>query len=59
MQSEFPADRLKLRRLDQLGVRDANRMKRPLKFLLPEGQEALQLGEFGKQIVVLSDVGLQ
>jgi len=59
MQSKFPADRLKLRRLDQLGVRDANRMQRPLKLLLPEGQEALQLGKFGKQIVVLPNVGLQ
>jgi hypothetical protein len=34
-------------------------MQRPLKLLHPERQKAVQFGKFGKEIVVLPDVGLQ
>src|SRR5262249_10765530 len=59
MQPEFPADGLELCRLDQLAMRDAHRVQRSFKLLLPKGQEAMQLGKFGEEIVVLPDVGLQ
>ena len=59
MQPEFPADRLELRRLDQLAMRHVYRMQRALELLHPERQKALQLGKFGKEIVVLPDIGLQ
>ena len=59
VQAEFPVDRLELGRLDQFAMRHAHGMQRPLKLLHPKRQEAMQLGKFGKQIVVLPDVGLQ
>ena len=59
MQPELAVDRLQLGRLDQLAMRHLHRMQRPFQLLLPEGQEALQLGEFGEEIVILPDVGLQ
>ena len=59
MQPEFAVDRLELGRLDQLAVRDLNRVQRPFELLLPELEESLQFGEFGKQVVVLPDIGLQ
>src|SRR6266581_507279 len=59
MQPEFPVQRPELRRLDQLAVRDTNGVQRSLKLLPPEGEEAMQFGKFGEQIIVLPDVGLQ
>src|SRR5581483_1347933 len=59
VQAEFAVDRAKLRRLDQLAVRDAHRVQRTFELFLPEGEEAMQLREFRKQVVVLPDVGLQ
>src|SRR5207237_9148024 len=59
MQPEFPVQRPELRRLDQLAVCDTNGMQRTLELLPPESQEAMQLGKFGEEIVVLPDVGLQ
>src|SRR5262245_48433639 len=59
MQPEFPVDCLELGRLDELAMRDAHRMQWPFKLFHPERQETLQLGKFGKEIVVLPDVGLQ
>ena len=59
MEPEFPVDRLELRRLDQLAVCDAHRMQWPPELLHPERQKALQLGKFGKEIVVLPNVRLQ
>src|SRR5215475_1217519 len=59
MQPEFPADGLELCRLDQLAMRDAHRVQRSFKLLLPKGQEAMQLGKFGEEIVILPDVGLE
>jgi hypothetical protein len=41
MQPEFPVDCLELRWLDQLAMRHAHRMQRPLELLLPEGQPLL------------------
>jgi hypothetical protein len=34
-------------------------MQRAFELFLPEREEALQLGKFGEQIVILPDVGLQ
>src|ERR1041385_5133162 len=59
VQPELAADRPQLGRLNQPAVRDRHRMQRPFELLDPEGQEALQLGEFREQVVVLPDVGLQ
>src|SRR5262249_8009766 len=56
VQPEFAVHRFELRRFDQLAVRDAHRMQRPLKLLHPESQKAVQFGKFGKEIVVLPDV---
>jgi hypothetical protein len=51
VQPEFAAHRFELGGLDQLAMRDAHRMQRALELLLPEGQEAVQFGKFGEQIV--------
>jgi hypothetical protein len=59
MQSEFAADRLELRRLDQLAVSHLHRMQWPFKLFLPEREKTLQLGKLGEQVVILPDVGLQ
>src|SRR5262245_7338889 len=59
VQPEFPVDCLEFAGLDELAMRDAHRMQWPLKLFHPECQEAVQLGKFGKEIVVLPDVGLQ
>jgi hypothetical protein len=59
MQPELAVDRLELGRLDQLAMRHLHRMQRPFELLLPERQEALQLGKFRKQIVGLPDIRLQ
>jgi hypothetical protein len=59
VQPEFPVDCFDLRRLDQFAMRNAHRMQRALELLLPEGQEAVQFGKFGAQIVVLPDIGLE
>jgi hypothetical protein len=59
VQPEFPVDCFDLRRLDQFAMRDAHGMQRALELLLPEGQEAVQFGKFGEQIVVLPDIGLE
>ena len=50
--AEFPVDY-------QFAMRNAHRMQRALELLLPEGQEAVQFGKFGEQIVVLPDIGLE
>src|SRR5689334_9640015 len=59
VQSEFAADRLELRRLDQLAVSHLHGMQWPLKLFLPEREKTLQLRKLGEQIVILPDVGLQ
>ena len=59
MQPEHAVDRLDLRRLDQLGMRDGHRDQRPFQLVLPERQEILQRRKFREQVVVLPDVGLQ
>jgi hypothetical protein len=59
VQPEFAVHRFELGGLDQLAMRDAHRMQRALELLLPEGQEAVQFGKFGEQIVVLPDIRLQ
>jgi hypothetical protein len=59
VQPEFAVHRFEPGGLDQLAMRDAHRMQRALELLLPEGQEAVQFGKFGEQIVVLPDIGLQ
>src|SRR6185437_3885155 len=59
MQPEYTIDGAELRGLDQLGVRDANRIQRPLQLLLPELQEVLQRGKSREQIVILPDIALQ
>src|SRR5688572_15661555 len=48
-----------VRRLDQLLVGDDDLEQRSLQLGLPEGQEALQRRELGKEVVILPDVGLQ
>jgi K+-transporting ATPase A subunit len=57
--AEFPVDCFDLCRLYQFAMRNAHRMQRALELLLPEGQEAVQFGKFGEQIVVLPDIGLE
>ncbi len=59
MQPEHTVDGAQFSGLDQLGVRNPDRIKRPLEFLLPEVEEILQRREFRKQIVILPDVCLQ
>jgi hypothetical protein len=59
MQPEFAVDGSELRRLDQLAVGHAHRMQRTLKLLFPEIEEAVEFGKFGKEIVVLPDIGLE
>ena len=59
VQPELAVDRPQLGRLDQLAVRHLHRMQRAVELLHPEGEEALQLGKFREQVVVLPDVGLQ
>src|ERR1700761_4548728 len=59
MQPEHTVHGAQLGGLDQLGMRDADRIKRSLELLLPERQEILQRREAWKQIVILPDIGLQ
>src|SRR5580698_2917572 len=59
MQPKHAVDGAQFSGLDQLGMRDPDRIKRPLEFLLPEGKEVPQRREFRKQIVILPDVCLQ
>src|ERR1700733_13941837 len=59
MQPKYAVDGAQFSGLDQLGMRDPNRIKRSLEFLLPEGKEVPQRREFRKQIVILPDVCLQ
>ncbi len=59
MQPKLAVDRLELGRLDQLAMRHLHRMQRALQLLLPEGEEALQLGKLREQVVILPDVGLR
>src|SRR5262249_50600712 len=40
-------------------MRDTHGVQRAFELFLPEGEEAVQFGEFGEEIVVLPDVGLQ
>src|ERR1700722_10070902 len=58
MQAEHAVERAKFGGLDQLGVGDANGIKRPLELGLPEMEEVAQRRKFRKQVVVLPDVGL-
>src|SRR6185437_13925016 len=48
MQPELAVDRLELGRLDQLAMRDLHRVQRTFELVLPERQEAHQLGKFWK-----------
>lgn len=57
VQPEHPVDRLDLRRLDQLGMRNSDGDQRPVQLRLPESEEILQRGKVREQIVVLPDVG--
>ena len=59
IQPELAVDRFQLGRLDQPRMRDHHRMQRAFQLLDPERQEALQLGKFREQVVVLPDEGLQ
>src|SRR3954469_4108677 len=59
VQVEFRADRPQLGGFDQAAVRHLYRMQRPIERLLPEDQEALELGEVRKQVVVLPHEGLK
>src|SRR6185503_5991979 len=52
VQPKLAIDRLQLRRLDQTRVRHQHGVQRPFELLDPEGQEALQLGEFREQVVI-------
>src|SRR5262245_59889775 len=59
VQLEFAVDRLDLGRLDQLAMRDRDRMQDAFQRFLPEAQEALQFREMRAHVVFLPDVGLQ
>ena len=59
MQPKHAVDGAQFSGLDQLGMRDPDRIKRPLELLLPEGKEVPQRRELRKQIVILPDVCLQ
>src|ERR1700704_4854117 len=59
VQPELAVDCANLGRLDQAGMRDRDRVQRPLELLQPEGEEAVEDREFGTQIVVLPQIGLQ
>ncbi len=59
VQSELAVDRLELRRLDQLAMRDLNGVQRAFQPSLPEFQKALQLRKLGEQVVFLPDITLQ
>src|SRR5690242_9782762 len=59
MQHELAADRFQLRRLDQLAMRDLDGVQGPLELVLPELEEARELGEFGEEVVGLPDKGLE
>jgi hypothetical protein len=59
MQPEHAVDGAQFGGLDQLGVSDRHGEQRSLQRLFPEAEEILQRRKFGKQIVVLPDIGLQ
>src|SRR3569832_990592 len=59
MQHELAIHRLERGRLDQLAVRNLDRVQRALELLLPELEEAMQLGEFREEVVGLPDIGLK
>ena len=58
MQPEHAIDGAQFGRLDQLGMRDRDRVQRTVERFFPEGEKILQRGDFRKQIVILPDVGL-
>src|SRR5580698_9286334 len=58
MQPEHAVDGAQFSRLDQLGVRDADRVERSVQPGLPELKKILQRRKFRKQIVTLPDVSL-
>jgi hypothetical protein len=59
MQHELAVDRLHFGRLDQLGMRDFDRIKRTFQLGLPEFEKLLQLGKLREKIVGLPDIRLQ
>src|SRR5262249_14059350 len=59
MQSKFAADRADFGGADQARVGDGDRVERALELVLPEGEEFLQLGKLGPEVVVLAHVSLQ
>src|SRR5215470_20276685 len=59
VQLELAANGLDLRRSNQSRVGDADRMQRSFKFVFPELQEPLELGEARVKIVVLPHIALQ
>src|SRR5215204_3647282 len=59
VERQHPVDGPELGRLDQPGVGDGHRMKRPLELPGPERQEIVQHRELRCQVVFLPDEGLE
>src|SRR5437867_384914 len=59
MQAELAFDEAELRRRDQPPVRHANAIERAVEIRVPEIEEVSELGEAGREVVVLPDIALQ